>query len=52
MELEFLDSHQEVSSLLGFLGYYREFIPAFARLTEEMNCLRSKRQLTTEDWTP
>ena len=25
---------KEMSSLLGFLGYYREFIPAFARLTK------------------
>ena len=38
--------------MLGFLGYYREFIPAFARLTEEMNGLRNKRQLTTDDLTP
>ena len=43
---------KEVASLLGFLGYYREFIPAFARLTEEMNSLRNKRQLTDADWTP
>ena len=43
---------KEVSSLLGFLGYYREFIPAFARLTEGMNALRNKRTLTEEDWTP
>ena len=41
-----------VSSLLGFLGYYREFIPAFARLREGMNSLRNKRQVTTDDWTP
>ena len=37
---------KEVTSLLGFLGYYREFIPAFARLTEAMNSLRNKQQLT------
>ena len=43
---------KEVSSLLGFLGYYREFIPAFARLTEGMNCLRNKCQLTADDLTP
>ena len=43
---------KEVSSLLGFLGYYREFIPAFARLMEGMNCLRNKQQLTADDWTP
>ena len=43
---------KEVSSLLGFLGYYREFIPAFSRLTEGMNGLRNKRTLTDEDWTP
>ena len=43
---------KEVASLLGFLGYYREFIPAFARLTEDMNSLRNKRQLTAADWTP
>ena len=40
---------KEMSSLLGFLGYYREFIPAFARLTEGMNSLRNKRTLTADD---
>ena len=43
---------KEVAGLLGFLGYYREFIPAFARLTEGMNGLRNKRQLTADNWTP
>ena len=38
---------KEVTSLLGFLGYYREFILTFARLTEDMNSLRNKRQLRT-----
>ena len=45
-------SGKEVASLLGFLGYYREFIPEFSKLTEQMNSLRNKRQLTDEDWTP
>ena len=43
---------KEVASLLGFLEYYREFIIAFARLAEDMNSLRNKRQLTAEDWAP
>ena len=42
---------KEVASLLRFLRCYREFIPAFARLTEKMNGLTNKRQLTADDWT-
>ena len=38
--------------MLGFLGYYQEFIPSFARLTKGMNGMRNKQQLTTNDWTP
>ena len=33
---------KEVGTLLGFLGYYREFIPEFACLTAGMSSLRSK----------
>ena len=33
---------REVGTLLGFLGYYREFIPEFACLTAGMSSLRSK----------
>ena len=43
-------NRKEVASLLGFLRYYREFIPTFARLTEKMNGLRIKRQLTATIW--
>ena len=43
---------KEVASLLGFLQYYREFIPEFSKLTNSMNSLRNKRKLTEEDWTP
>jgi len=43
---------KQVASTLGFLQYYREFIPEFSRLTEKMNGLRNKREITPEDWTP
>ena len=43
---------KQVASTLGFLQYYREFIPEFSRLTEKMNGLRNKRDITSEDWTP
>ena len=42
---------KELASLLGFFGYYREFIPEYARLTEKMNSLRNKRHLGPDDWT-
>ena len=41
-----------MASTLGFLEYYREFIPTIARLTEGMNGLRNKWQLTADKWTP
>ena len=41
-----------MASALGFLQYYREFIPEFSRLTAKMNRLRNKKALTEEDWTP
>ena len=37
--------------MLGFFGYYREFIPEYTRLTEKMNSLRNKRQLGPDEWT-
>ena len=40
---------KELSSLLGFLGYYRSFIPNFSKLTAEMNAQKRKKKL---EWTP
>ena len=33
---------KELSSHLGFFGYYREFIPEYSMLPEKMNSLRNK----------
>ena len=41
---------KELASLLGFFGYYREFIPEYTRLTEKMNSLCNKRQLGPDEW--
>ena len=46
-----LKTRKEVVSVLGFLGFHREFVPSNARLTEEMNSLRNKQQLAADDWT-
>ena len=43
---------KQVASALGFLQYYREFIPKLSQLTSRMNRLRNKKELTEEDWTP
>ena len=42
---------KELASLLGFFGYYLEFIPEYARLTEKINSLRNKRHLGPDEWT-
>ena len=42
---------KELVSLLKFFGYYCEFIPEYARLTEKMNSLRNKRHLGPDEWT-
>ena len=42
---------KEVAFVLGFLGYYRKFIPSFAWSMEAINSLRNKQQLTADDWT-
>ena len=36
---------KELNTLLGFFGYYRQFIPAFASLTAEMNEHKKKQKL-------
>ena len=41
-------STKELRSFLGFASYYREFIPEFSPLTNEMNSIRSKK---TFEWT-
>jgi len=38
---------KELSSFLGFTGYYREFLPGFAEITAEMNAVKNKRKI---DW--
>ena len=38
--------------MIGFLQYYREFIPEFSKLMSRMNGLRNKCELTAEDWMP
>ena len=42
-------STKEVRSMLGFCGYYRSFIRGYARLTNEMNTMRSAKKF---EWTP
>ena len=42
-------STKEVRSLLGFMGYYRSFIRGYAKLTNEMNSMRSAKKF---EWTP
>ena len=41
---------KELNTVLGFLGYYRTFIPKFAELTNEMNSQKKEKKLqwTTE----
>ena len=51
-ELQSPRTGKQVASALGFLQYYREFIPEFSKLTARMNGLRNKKELTEEDWTP
>ena len=41
-------SPKELNTLLGFLGYYRRFIPEFSVLTAEMNAQKTAKVL---DWT-
>ena len=36
---------KELNSLLGFMGYYRSFIPNYSQLTAEMNSQKKKKQL-------
>ena len=42
---------KELASVLGFFGYYPEFIPEYARLTQKMNSLRNKRHLGPDELT-
>ena len=42
---------KELASVLGFFGYYPEFIPEYARLTQKMNSLCNKRHLGPDEWT-
>ena len=37
-------SRKEISSFLGFTGYYRGFIPSYSALTNRMNSLKKMRQ--------
>ncbi|MCP3663538.1 MAG: hypothetical protein GY696_13780 [Gammaproteobacteria bacterium] len=37
-----------LNTLFGYLGYYRRFIPEFAKLTAEMNSQKTAKQL---EWT-
>ena len=37
-------STKELWSLLGFMGYYRSFIRGYAKLTNEMNGIRSAKK--------
>ena len=41
-------SVKQLNTLLGFLNYYRSFIPKFAELTNAMNAQRKEKQL---NWT-
>ena len=41
-------SCKEVSTWLGFTGYYRSFIPLYFALTNSMNCLRKAEKFS---WT-
>ena len=38
--------------MASVLGYYRESIVEFAKLTAEMNGLKTKKVWEPEDWTP
>ncbi len=42
---------KELASLIGFTGYYHQFIPKFAWLTAEFESLKKKKMPTLE-WTP
>ncbi len=42
------ESPKELNTLLGFLGYYRRFIPDISVLTAEMNAQKTAKVL---DWT-
>ena len=39
---------KELNTLLGFLGYYRRFIPEFSLLTAKMNAQKTAKKL---EWT-
>ena len=40
---------KELNTVLGFLGYYRTFIPKFSELTNEMNSQKKEKKLTWTD---
>lgn len=43
-------TQKEIKSFLGLLGYYRKFIPHFARLTKPLTeCLKKGRTITLND---
>ena len=44
-------SGAELASVLGFLGYYRESMAEFAKLSSEMNALKTKKVWVPGDWT-
>ena len=39
---------KELSSSLGFMGYYRSFIPKYAYLTGEMNAQKKELEWTED----
>ena len=41
----------ELASVLGFLGCYRESVAEFAKLTSEMNSLKTKKVWVPGHWT-
>ena len=41
-------NHKQLSTLLGFLSYYRNFIPRFAELTAKMHAIKKTEKFT---WT-
>jgi len=41
-----LSTGKDLSSILGFAGYYREFLPWFAEITANLNEVKNKHMLT------
>ena len=44
-------TRKQLATFLGFVGYYREFIPEFSELTNEMNAQKSTKTTEPLQWT-